>query len=604
MSVVIRQAGRLMHAEPEHRGILALDIQGFGRLDRSNPARVRMRTGLHRILQNALTAAGIHPESAEQSEYGDGILVLLDPQISKARLLYPFLPRLVSGLGQYNGAAPDGERLRLRVVVHAGELLRDGYGMTGEDLVLAFRLLDSDLVRARLAQAGEDLVLVVSDLIYQGVVKHGYGGIDPGVFQPRWITAKETSARAWLHLPGTDRHDVASAPAPRTVASHSLTATSRPMSSALSARISPGEPSHDARVSASRRLPGIWPMSSTAYIEHYLPDGSWVRFGPHVTSIYGHAVEDVVPNFWKTTLHPSDRDRVLSADEWCEQTLEPWRMTFRHMTPDGRAVWVRDEAIAMNDEIGVPHYWLGMLFNLSDRVMAELDTAHWLEAIDQLRATFLAVASRKMRAPLASILETCRTLEAARNGQSERTTSALLRPISNNVGRLDRLLADVVELQRLNWGATALERRPFDIAMLVGRVAARWAVADRKPQVFTSSATVWLDPDKVERILHELLTNVANHTPPNTPVWVRTRRNGAGILLVVEDAGQGLPRELHTPVLEGSGDNGMGLLRSPGPGIGLSLVMRLAELHGGAAWIEDRPSGGTSVSVLLPGPPA
>jgi class 3 adenylate cyclase len=136
MSVVIRQAGRLMHAEPEHRGILALDIQGFGRLDRSNPARVRMRTGLHRILQNALTAAGIHPESADQSEYGDGILVLLDPQISKARLLYPLLPRLVSGLAQYNGAAPDGERLRLRVVVHAGELLRDGYGMTGEDLVL------------------------------------------------------------------------------------------------------------------------------------------------------------------------------------------------------------------------------------------------------------------------------------------------------------------------------------------------------------------------------------------------------------------------------------------------------------------------------------
>src|SRR5215212_10005815 len=56
--------GRLMRAEPEHRGILALDIQGFGRLDRGNPARVRMRSGLHRILQNALRAAGIHPERA------------------------------------------------------------------------------------------------------------------------------------------------------------------------------------------------------------------------------------------------------------------------------------------------------------------------------------------------------------------------------------------------------------------------------------------------------------------------------------------------------------------------------------------------------------
>jgi PAS domain-containing protein len=520
-----------MRAEPEHRGILALDIQGFGRLDRSNPARVRMRTGLHRILQNALTAAGIHPERAEQSEYGDGVLVLLDPQISKARLLHPLLPRLVSGLARYNRAAPDGERLRLRVVVHAGELLRDGYGMTGEDLVLAFRLLDSDLVRTRLAQTDEDLVLVVSDLIYQGIVKHGYGGIDPGVFQPSWITAKETSARAWLHLPSIDRHEVESASIPRPVASHSLT-PSGPMPRALSARMSPGEPSYDAQISISHRLPSIWPISTIAYIEHYLPNGSWVRFGPHVTSIYGHAVEDVVPNFWKTTLHPADRDRVLAADEWCEQTLEPWRMTFRHMTPDGRAVWVRDEAVVMNDEIGVPHYWLGMLFNLSDRVIAELDTSRWLEAIDQLRAAFLAAASRKMRPPLASILQMCQTLEGARNSRSERTTSALLRQISNNVGRLDRLLADVVDLQGVNWGAVALNRRPFDIAMLVGRVAARWAVGGREPQVFTSSATVWLDPGKVERIIHELLTNVANHTPPNTPVWVRTRRNGAGILLV------------------------------------------------------------------------
>jgi hypothetical protein len=239
MCVATGQADWLMRAEPEHRGILALDIQGFGRLDRSNPARVRMREGLHRILQNALTAAGIHPERAEQSEFGDGVLVLLDPQISKARLLHPLLPWLVSSLARYNRAAADGERLRLRVVVHAGELLRDGYGMTGEDLVLAFRLLDSDLVRARLAQAGEDLVLVVSDVIYQGIVKHGYGGIDPGVFQPSWITTKETSARAWLHLPGTDRHEVASASIRRPVASHSLVAPG-PMPRALSARVSPG----------------------------------------------------------------------------------------------------------------------------------------------------------------------------------------------------------------------------------------------------------------------------------------------------------------------------------------------------------------------------
>src|SRR5919106_210128 len=124
-----------MRAEPEHRTILALDMEGFGRQERSNVARAQMRTGLHRIIRNALSAAGINPEHIEQTEYGDGVLVLLGPQVSKARLLHPLLPRLVSGLARYNRTAADPARLRVRAVVHAGELLRDDHGITGEDLV-------------------------------------------------------------------------------------------------------------------------------------------------------------------------------------------------------------------------------------------------------------------------------------------------------------------------------------------------------------------------------------------------------------------------------------------------------------------------------------
>ena len=118
----------------------------------------------------------------------------------------------------------------------------------------------------------------------------------------------------------------------------------------------------------------------------------------------------------------------------------------------------------------------------------------------------------------------------------------------------------------------------------------------------TTSATVWLDMDKVERILEELLANAITHTPPGTPIWVRTDRHGTGILLAVEDAGPGLPRELRTSVFQPFGPNGNSLIHSPSPAIGLSLVLRLAELHGGTAWVEDRPGGGTSVYVLLPGP--
>jgi signal transduction histidine kinase len=173
------------------------------------------------------------------------------------------------------------------------------------------------------------------------------------------------------------------------------------------------------------------------------------------------------------------------------------------------------------------------------------------------------------------------SLEQAPSRRSEHATSQLLRQISMNVGQMDRLLTDVADLQRLGWGAMALDRRPFDIAALLEREAARWRTDRGWPQVSTTSATVWLDPDKVERILHELLANVAKHTPPNTPVWMRTRRNGAGILLLVDDAGPGLPRELRLSAFERLPGSGNTLIHSPAVGIGLSLVLRLAELHGG-----------------------
>ena len=563
-----------------------------------------MRVGLHRILGNAMRAAGIEPQNVELSESGDGVLMLLDPRISKARLLHPLVPRLGSGLARYNRTAPGSERLRLRMVVHAGELLQDAHGRTGEDLVLAFRLLDSDVARVYLAQTTADLVLVVSDAIYQGVVKHGYGAIDPARFQSVWISAKETSTRAWLHIPSSDGQGTAATSAVQVATNLPPTLLLRSRLPALLALDPPAESARDLTPLASRQSPGTWQVPARTYVENYQPGGSWFQFSPEASSIFGYANgEGFVPNFWKTVLYPADRDRVLAADEWSDQTLEPFRMTYRTTTRDGQTVWVRDECVVVYDENGAPRCWLGTMFPLTDQAIVELDATRRLEFFDELRSTFLAGLSGELRPSLANILKICQTLERAKDSLSEDAAHELNRGISHSVRRLDRYLSDAIDLQRLGWGAVALDRRPFDISALVERVAVRWRMEGKWPQVLAPSATVWLDADKVERILDELLANVSNHTPPGTPVWVRVRGNGTGILLVVEVAGPGFPMEDQNSLLKRllSGENA--LSPSPGLAIGLSLVLRLIELPGGATWVEHRPGGGTSISVLLPGPP-
>ncbi|SRR6266498_4964728 len=168
-----------MPVEPVYRGILAADIEGFGRLERSNPVRVRLRAALYRLIDQSLAQARIEPWHCEHTDHGDCVLVLLEPQMSKTRLLHPFITKLAAALDRHNQGAPPAERLRLRLVIHAGEIVRDAHGHSGEDLNAAFRLLDSEPAHASLAEAAGDLAVIVSDAIYQSIVKHGYGRIDP-----------------------------------------------------------------------------------------------------------------------------------------------------------------------------------------------------------------------------------------------------------------------------------------------------------------------------------------------------------------------------------------------------------------------------------------
>jgi hypothetical protein len=119
---------------------------------------------------------------------GDGLLALIHPvdQAPKALLLNRVVPRLNKFLAKYNASLPQcssvQRQLRIRVVMHAGEVHYDTNGCFGEALDVAFRLLDAGGVKKRFRKMADPLILVVSEDIYRSVVRHGYDGIDHGTF--------------------------------------------------------------------------------------------------------------------------------------------------------------------------------------------------------------------------------------------------------------------------------------------------------------------------------------------------------------------------------------------------------------------------------------
>jgi signal transduction histidine kinase len=165
---------------------------------------------------------------------------------------------------------------------------------------------------------------------------------------------------------------------------------------------------------------------------------------------------------------------------------------------------------------------------------------------------------------------------------------------------MNKLVDDLLDLDRLDRGHIQPERTPTDVSELARRVARELPGMESHPiRVEASPVLVDVDAGKVERVIENLLVNARRHTPAGTAVHIRVHGRSNGVVLVIEDEGPGIPDELKEvlfePFRQGAGAGGRGV------GIGLSLVKKFAELHGGTALIEDGEHGGARFVITLPG---
>lgn len=227
----------------------------------------------------------------------------------------------------------------------------------------------------------------------------------------------------------------------------------------------------------------------------------------------------------------------------------------------------------------------------------ERGRANRLIEIDETKTMFIRAVAHDFRSPLAVVTGMAELLVGKAQSMSAEQLQQLSGTILKNGRKLESLVADLMDSQRLSQGVLKVERTQTDLADLV-----RAAIDDvdmRGHQVETRlpSITASIDAPKVERVIENLLMNAAKHTPSGTGVWVSLRDEGANVMIVVEDAGEGVPDEMKEEIFE---PFVQGMENIPGTGIGLSLVRGITELHGGRVWVEDRADGGCAFKVLLP----
>jgi len=193
--------------QPCYRTVFGVDVESSTK--RNNSAKARMRDAMYDLVTEAFVRHGIATDDHDPFlDSGDGLVALLRPidRVPKTLLLQSVVPTLGRLIDDHNTHRP-ADQLRLRAVLHAGEVHYDTRAAFGETLDVAFRLLNSPVAKRALRRMTVPLVLAVSDDIYQSIVRHNYDGIDPLTFTA-FMTKRNSTTwdSGWLHVPGQVSH--------------------------------------------------------------------------------------------------------------------------------------------------------------------------------------------------------------------------------------------------------------------------------------------------------------------------------------------------------------------------------------------------------------
>ena len=227
-----------------------------------------------------------------------------------------------------------------------------------------------------------------------------------------------------------------------------------------------------------------------------------------------------------------------------------------------------------------------------------------LEELDRAKSSFVAVASHELRTPLTALQGFSELLAMRRLPAEE--VHRLAGIMRGEAKRLGRIVSDLLDLSRIERGLPpALHRAPVAVEAALAATADVFRRGSATHTIVVECAEplpcVDADPDALERILTNLISNAMKYSAPGRTLWVRARRaNDATVEFEIADEGMGIPADALARIFEPyyRAPSADGTAR--GTGIGLAVVKSLVEAHGGAVSVESAADVGTRVTFSLP----
>jgi PAS domain S-box-containing protein len=321
------------------------------------------------------------------------------------------------------------------------------------------------------------------------------------------------------------------------------------------------------------------------------PYADWL--GLPVDEIVGQPIRDVLGTDAFASLRPYF-ERVLSG--------QVVRYEEQVSYPGVGPRWIHAVYSPTFDSEGVPDGWVAVVLDIDDRKRAE----EALKEADRLKDEYVAMLAHELRNPLAPIRNALHIMKQP--GVGETTIHQVREMAERQVLHMARLLEDLLDVSRISRGRIDLRREAVDVTAVIARTveAVRPLTQERRHEITITHPALPLridaDPARLEQILTNLLNNAAKYTDPGGHIWLTAERKGTEVVLHVRDTGIGIAPGMLPKIFdlfvqaERRVDRAQG-----GVGIGLTLVKRLVEMHGGSVQALSAGLGrGSEFIVRLP----
>ena len=313
---------------------------------------------------------------------------------------------------------------------------------------------------------------------------------------------------------------------------------------------------------------------------------------------------------WEAAIHPDDAARVRHI--WASSLADgvAYETEYRLRGKDGAYRWFLARGLPLRDD-GRVVKWFGTCTDIHDRKLLGEERERLLErAREDVRARdiFLAIAAHELRTPLTPLrLEIDGVLRVARGRRSDRLTPDLIRSrlgiVERQIGRMERLVANLLDVTRLSSGQFELQREDLSLTALVQEIVDRHRIEREQA---SCALALHLAPEvrghfdrlRLDEVVTNLLTNAMAHGR-GKPLTITLATEPGTAVLTVADEGPGVATADRERIFERY-ERAASVRHGGGLGLGLWLVRRLVEAHGGTVSVENVPGGGARFTVRLP----